>query len=244
MKFLLWKIKEGLKSIFFYPKAKYSKFDYDAYWLDKRGEHIGSLSSWQKDRADFIISEISREKDIDKKMSILDIGCGDGNILNYIKSKINLGNVYGADSSKFALKKADQFGIKTYLLESLSVEEVKKLPNTDYIILLEILEHINNSEEILLECLRKAKLGVFISFPNTGYFIHRLRLFFGKFPVQWRLNPGEHLRFWTVSDLKFWLNFLEIRDYKLSLYKGIPLLNKLIPSLFGAGIIIKINKLG
>jgi hypothetical protein len=108
--------------------------------------------------------------------------------------------------------------------------------------MLELLEHIPHSEELMLSALGKSQKGIFISFPNTGYYRHRLRLLFGKFPLQWRVFPNEHVRFWTYTDAKWWLKSLGIQNYTLHCYKGIPLLNKILPSIFGAGMIIEISK--
>ena len=61
--------------------------------------------------------------------------------------------------------------------------------------------------------------------------------------MQWTLHPGEHLRFWTYRDLKWWLNELSLIDKStVHIYEGIPLLNKLWRGLFGAGFIVKIEK--
>jgi len=99
-----------------------------------------------------------------------------------------------------------------------------------------------NAEKILEYIYRKAKIGVFFSIPNSGYFIYRLRLLFGKFPKQWSVFPNEHLRFWTLGDLKWWLCALGYKKYKIFCYKGIPILNILLPSLFAAGLVVYIEK--
>jgi len=72
--------------------------------------------------------------------------------------------------------------------------------------------------------------------------VYRLRLLFGKFPAQWRVHPGEHVRFWTARDLRWWLLAQGIENYKIFYYEGIPLLNKIVPSLFAAGFVVYIQK--
>ena len=67
-------------------------------------------------------------------------------------------------------------------------------------------------------------------------------MLFGKFPLQWASHPGEHLRFWTVSDVKWWLKSANFNIESLELYEGIPILNKIFQSLFAQGIVFKITE--
>ncbi len=240
MKNILFRLKETYTRIFLYPIKHLSteRVDYDDYWKDKRGRDLGSLSLWQKKRSDLALMYMTSEGPI----SVIDVGCGDGSVLKYIKERTSLSSTVGVDVSKAALIKAKELGITTIHSNIEDLEKLKTLPKADYILLFEILEHIHNSEAFLEFILSKTRKGVFISFPNTGYFVHRFRLFFGKFPLQWRLHPGEHIRFWTYTDAKWWLKALGYDEYSLKAYKGIPFLNHLWPSLFGAGLFIYLPK--
>lgn len=241
IKLELYEIKRWIKLTFIYHKMDIQKVDYDAYWKDKRGANMGALSSWQIERANIIFNFLKDQNNI----SILDIGCGDGNILNYLKNnrKLGVSKIYGADSSDFALSQVKNFGIETIKCDIVDMKSFNLFPNTDYALMLEILEHIPNSEDFLLEIIKKTSRGVFFSIPNTGFIVYRLRLLFGKFPMQWRLHPGEHLRYWTHKDLVFWLNSLGLKNkYTIKIYKGIPLLNKIMPKVFGAGFVVYIKK--
>ncbi len=236
--YILW---QGWKRIFSYPKDVLpvnGKIDYNAYWQDKRGEHIGELSDWQLERAHLIERVVGgRELSI-----VTDIGCGDGGILKYIKEHIAVERVIGIDTSAFALEQASKFGIETIQADIRNIEMLRNIPRSDYILLLEVLEHIPNAEEMLAFAYSKSSKGVFFSFPNSGYFPYRLRLLFGKFPAQWRLYPNEHVRFWTRCDLKWWLKALRIGQYEIRYYKGISLLNKIWPSMFASGFFVHIKK--
>ena len=55
-------------------------------------------------------------------------------------------------------------------------------------------------------------------------------------------SSREHLRFWTFTDLKWWLKKLKINDYKIYTYEGIPLFNKIYPALFSEAFLIQIKK--
>jgi len=117
------------------------------------------------------------------------------------------------------------------------------LLSIDYILMLEVLEHVQNPEDFVHKALSAANDSIFISFPNTGYIKHRLRLLFGRFPVQWRVHPGEHLRFWTLRDLEWWLGQLKLKDKStIHSYEGVPILNKIYSGMFSAAFIVEIKK--
>ena len=236
-------MKESFKNIFCYPRETLTfsnEENYDTYWSEKRGKNIGSLSSWQQERADLIVSVFLKNS---QPLVFADIGCGDGSILNYINEHVpQVQKTIGYDNSDFALSRAKEFGVECHMIDISKKEEYSKFETADYYLLLEILEHVPHSEFLLLKALDISRKGVFLSFPNTGYIRHRVRMMFGKFPLQWRILPNEHVRFWTYSDLKWWLKALKIDDYKIYCYQGVPILNKILPSLFSAGFLVYIKK--
>ncbi len=230
-------LKEDVKQLGRYPKfrEKIGKLDYDEYWVERRGSSTNSvLSDWQKVRADQSL------KILEAGSSVIDIGCGDGAVLNYFRENKNIKGV-GVDVSLQELEKAKNNNIETMYLDLNKEESVSDLPQVDYITIFEVLEHLPDPEEILSKLITKTRKGIIFSVPNTGYYTYRLRLLFGKFPLQWVVFPGEHLRFWTVRDMKYWLEYINVKDYQLFLYKGLPLLNRLFPNLFARGIIVYIK---
>jgi 2-polyprenyl-3-methyl-5-hydroxy-6-metoxy-1,4-benzoquinol methylase len=243
MKNVAYLIKEWIKRLFYYPVDKINSTqnsNYDYYWKSKRGDKIGTISSWQKERADYIASIIKKSSG---PVVIADIGCGDGAILRQVSDSLkNISRRIGYDSSEFALSQAKLYGIETNHINLSNKAVYTSLCETDYYLLLEVLEHIPFSEELLEIAYSKSRKGLFFSFPNTGYVSHRLRLLFGKFPLQWRVVPNEHLRFWTYSDLKWWLRALNYSNFEIKCYKGIPVINKIFPSLFAAGFIVYLEK--
>ncbi len=236
LKDILYTIKEDLRKLRIYPDVslKYGfVVDYAKYW-QKRGRNEQSvLTEWQKNRAD-CISKMIVEGDV-----IVDVGCGDASLLKYLTDKTKTRGI-GVDMSEPILENAKKIGIETLTIDITKIDNLWQLPEADYIIGLEILEHMPNPEEFIMAVRKKVRKGMIFSFPNTGYYAHRLRLLFGSFPLQWILHPSEHLRYWTVRDVRFWVTSLGFRMDKIVLYQGVPMLNKIIPSLFGKGIIIKI----
>jgi methionine biosynthesis protein MetW len=228
----IYKLKGFFKNLFNYPHLVIDDFSYDKYWIHK-GK--GDLNSFQLFRAMWI------EKRIEAKSHVLDVGAGDGSILMYLldKKKIVPNAIDFSDRILDLLKEKN---ISVNKIDFTDNEAIKQIPRADYFLILEVLEHMPKPEDFLRTILTQAKKSVFISIPNTGYIGHRLRLLFGSFPLQWKAHPSEHLRFWTVRDFKWWIKSLGFFDYtQFECYEGVPLFNKIWPSLFGKGIIAEIK---
>ena len=223
-------------SLFKYPEFVKDSFDYDKYWLNRKLGKMGMPNLWQKERAEWIA------KKIEQNSTVLDLGCGDGSVLLYMKS-LKKFQPAGADISDICINFLKSKKIKTFKLEITDLKKIDAISHCDYILMLEVLEHIQYPEDLLKLTYKNSKKGVFFSVPNTGYISYRLRLLFGRFPVQWRLHPAMHIRFWTLKDLKWWLNELNLlHKSTIHLYQGVPFLNKIFPGIFGAGFIVQIKK--
>ncbi len=234
LKTKLYPYKQYLTSLFRYPNLIWRGTDYDRYWRYRKLTAQTPLNSFQKKRADLALRYLDRDS------SVLDIGGGNGRVLLYVNEKKHLNGMVVADISQEALRMARENNIDTVGADISKIESLKNIPSVEYMFMFEILEHVPNSEEMLEWALSKATKGVFFSVPNTGFLFHRLRLLFGRFPLQWRLRPSEHLRFWTAGDMKWWLGQLNIKKYNLHLYEGIGLLNIVWPALFGQGMFVYI----
>jgi methionine biosynthesis protein MetW len=167
---------------------------------------------------------------------VLDLGVGDGAILRYLTMQMPL-QAFGLDVSPAAIAFCREQGLDVDLADV--SKPLDRVPPGiwDYVILSEILEHLPNPEEVVDGLRGRVRKGLLISVPNTGYVSHRVRLLLGRFPLQWVVHPGEHLRFWTVRDFTWWaerLNFTIAARYP---YEGVPLLRSWWPSLFAAGIV-------
>jgi 2-polyprenyl-3-methyl-5-hydroxy-6-metoxy-1,4-benzoquinol methylase len=242
VKYTLWVSKEWLKRMFTYPQkiiVPGAHFDYDSYWKEKRGAYMGRLGRWQARRVALAASVIKAAQG----KSINDIGGGAGEVIKAIKdaSGVSIATVY--DISPYALEIAKSFGLKTNLFDINDEKTFASIEPVDFTILFEILEHVPGSELLLKSAYEKSRMGVLFSFPNTGFFIHRFRLFFfGKFPLQWTKHPGEHLRFWTKKDLLWWLKAQGYSNYRVHYYVGIPVLRYIWPNMFAAGFFVEVRK--
>lgn len=227
-------IKHAVYLIFHRPKMVVN-FDYNKYWKSKRGSKMSHITDFQRARAEVVVRLIPEKPSI-----ILDLGSGDGGLLSYIR---------GVTRHSFVA--SDQFELPREALADLGFS-VKHIDTSkalgaqlqdkyfDVILALELFEHIPDPERLIHDISQHCSSCV-LSVPNTGYFAHRLRLLFGKFPLQWRLHPGEHLRFWTYSDLEWWVRELGYQNYSIHTYEGVPLLNKIMPSVFSQGLVLQVN---
>lgn len=210
---------------------------YEMYW-DLRGRSGSvSISSWQKERADILLARI--RKDGLSAPVVLDVGCGNGAVLSYLKKNIPGLIGIGIDLSEQILSPVKEAGFETYVRNCALASE-REFPECDYAILFEVIEHVADAEDLVAAALGAARKGVCISVPNTGFFTYRLRLLFGKFPAQWARMPNEHLRFWTLSDMRWWLSALGWGG-SVSTYQGVPLFKKMWPALFAAGLVVWIQ---
>ncbi len=230
-------LKQDILSLTKYPISKLDNYSasYDYYWSKKRQTEEPVLSTWQKMRMNYVV------KMIEPGSSVLDVGCGDGAVLKYLTDKNNIKGI-GVDVSDDILARAQKLGIETIKMDISKLSELDKLPEVDYITGFEIIEHIPNPEEFISKIKIKARKAMIFSVPNSGYYTHRLRFLLGRFPLQWISHPGEHLRFWTVRDIRWWVKAIGFKLDELVVYGDLGLLKDIFPKLFGRGMIIKISK--
>lgn len=160
---------------------------------------------------DIILSYIQKDK---TGLNILDIGCGDGSLLN----KIANNNLYGIDISPEQLEIAKSRGIKA---QNINIDK-QNLPYPDnyfdIIISSEVIEHVLVPDNLLKETYRVLKKdGIFIlTTPNLASFGKRLLLLFNKNPFI-EISPLEenavgHLRYFIYPTL---LNIIKKYHFRL-----------------------------
>lgn len=163
--------------------------DYDGYHEKEHGylERAHSVESW-----------------IEQGSTLLDVGCGSGLIAEYLAKKRNL-QVYGLDVSKTAVKKCRNRGIEAYV-QDLNVDPFIE-GEYDYVLLMEVLEHLIKPEKTLLSTVRAAKKGVIVTIPNAGFIKWRLHMLRGYFPRQ----SWTHLHFWSIRDFEAFLKKIGLK---------------------------------
>jgi methionine biosynthesis protein MetW len=129
--------------------------------------------------------------------SVLDLGCGDGSLLRYLKD-MRKARGYGveiSDANIVACIRNSVNVIQGNLESGLSGFETNSF---DFVILSQTLQAMRHTEALMKEILRVGREGI-VSFPNFGYWKNRLNVMRGQMPVseelpyQWYDTPNVHL---------------------------------------------------
>jgi len=225
----------GLGLAFFRPKPLLASMDYNKYWENRPPMTLQPRYVIMKDQ-------------INHGESVLDVGCGDGYLLTYLKKAKGIKEL-GIDISSVAVKRAVSLGVNARLDLLLDLAKEKEGVLFDHVIMSEVVEHLANAEDYVLAAFKLSRKTVMISYPNIAYWPYRLRLLFGRFPIQSDCvsHPAEHLRFWSLADFKDWINNLKLADaHEVSFYpsNGITIFNlhKILPNIFCHQVVVVVRK--
>ncbi len=154
-------------------------------------------------------------KIIKNNKRVLDIGCGDGTLMEYLK--INQENdVRGLEPKKDLVRKCIARGLS--VIEGDAEKELIQFPEKsfDYVVLSQTLQAFLKPEEVLNELLRIGKQTI-VTIPNFGYWKIRLHLMFkGTMPItknipyEWYNTPNLHMC--TIKDF---VNFCKNKNIKI-----------------------------
>ena len=152
---------------------------------------------------------------IEKKSKILDVGCGNGELMKYIYDNISK-NIRGLELSKNNVQTCIAKGLT--VIEGNAEKDLKQFPDEsfDYVILSQTLQAFLNPEIVLNELLRIGKKAI-VTIPNFGYWKVRVHLLMkGTMPItenlpnEWYDTPNLHMC--TIKDF---VNFCKSRNIKL-----------------------------
>ena len=158
---------------------------------------------------------------IEEKSRALDIGCGDGNLMEYLlqnKTK----DIRGLEISKEKVQNCLSKGLT--VVEGNAENDLKQFPNKsfDYVILSQTLQAFLNPENVINELLRVGNRAI-VTIPNFGHWKVRIDLLTkGTMPVtknlpnEWFNTPNLHMC--TILDF---YNFCKNRNIKI--FKSIAL---------------------
>ena len=158
---------------------------------------------------------------IEKNSRVLDVGCGDGELMSFILNNISE-DVRGIEISKTNVQKCISKGLT--VIEGDAENDLYQFPNAsfDFVILSQTLQAFLNPEKVLDELLRVGKKGI-VTIPNFGHWKVRLNLLFkGTMPVtkslphKWYNTPNLHMC--TIKDF---FNFCD--DKKIKFIKSLAL---------------------
>ena len=166
---------------------------------------------------------------------VLDLGCGNGTLLQYLQNKRSV-NGYGVEIDDDNLLSSVRNGVNVIQMDLESGLNVFESESFDYVILSQTLQAVHRTELILREMLRVGKEGI-VTFPNFGYWKHRLDILRGRMPVsedlpyQWYDTPNIHLC--TLKDFEAFCARLGVKiTERMVLTQGRPVYRR--ANFFGA----------
>ena len=153
-------------------------------------------------------------KKLEKNKKILDVGCGDGELMKYIYENISK-DIRGLEISKKNVQKCVEKGLT--VIEGDAEKDLKQFPNSsfDYVILSQTLQAFLDPEKVIYELLRIGKRAI-VTIPNFGYWKIRIHLLLkGTMPVtkdlpnEWYDTPNLHMC--TIKDFVDYCNKKNIK---------------------------------
>lgn len=160
--------------------------------------------------------------DKNKNECILDLGCGNGHLANFL---VDHGyNVYGTDASARGIAIAKQKRFDRFFVQDLSSGELPcelREKRFDTIISTEVIEHLYDPRLFVNFChqvLAEEKGELIISTPYHGYLKNLLLSLLNKWDAH--MDPlwdGGHIKFWSRDTLS---KLLTDQDFTVTAFKG------------------------
>lgn len=175
---------------------------------------------------------------------VLDLGCGDGLLLKYLKQTRDVSG-YGVEISDNKVVASMRNGINVIqgdLERGLAEFEAGSF---DYVILSQTLQAMRHTEKVVNEMLRVGREAI-VAFPNFGYWRARWQIAIdGRMPIsdelpyEWYNTPNVHLC--TISDFEDFCAEKSIRILeRLVLNESKPV--RTLPNLLGSLAVYRCTK--
>jgi methionine biosynthesis protein MetW len=177
--------------------------------------------------------------------SVLDLGCGDGSLLRYLKDARKIRG-YGVEISDVGIEACIRNGVNVIQSNLESGLSGFESGSFDFVILSQTLQATRHTESLMQEMLRVGREGI-VSFPNFGFWKSRLCILLGNMPVskelpyQWYDTPNVHLC--TLDDFE---NFCA--KFKIHILARRVMTDKFtinfLPNLLGAMAVYRFKRAG
>ena len=161
---------------------------------------------------------------IENDKKVLDVGCGDGILMDFLKKNKNT-NIRGLEISKSKVQECIAKGLT--VIEGNAEKDLKQFPDKsfDYVVLSQTLQAFLDPELVIDELLRVGKKAI-VTIPNFGYWKVRLHLLLkGTMPItkrlpdEWYNTPNVHM-----CSIKDFFHFVKSKDIKI--FKSLAVSNQ------------------
>jgi len=135
---------------------------------------------------------------------VLDLGCGDGSLLYFLQGSLDVRG-YGVEKDDANWLACMGTGINVIQMDLEAGLSGFEAQSFDTVILSQTLQAMHHTEGIVQEMLRVGREAI-VTFPNFGYWRHRMQIISGQMPVsenlpyQWYDTPNVHLC--TINDFE------------------------------------------
>ena len=174
---------------------------------------------------------------ITEKTRVLDVGCNDGSLMEFLKNEKNV-DVRGIEISKDKVQTCISKGLT--VIEGDAEFDLKQFPDKsfDYVVLGQTLQAFINPEVVIKELLRVGNKAI-VTIPNFGHWKVRFNLFLqGTMPVtktlpnEWYNTPNIHMC--TIKDF---FKFSKTMNFKI--FRSLALMNKNVSTISSSNLSFK-----
>jgi len=175
---------------------------------------------------------------------VLDLGCGDGSLLRHLH-RVRRASGYGIEIDDNKVLASLKNGVNVLQADLEAGLSGFDNDSFDYVILSLTLQAVRHTERIVKEMLRVGREGI-VTFPNFGYWRHRVHVMMGRVPIsrelpyQWYDTPNIHVL--TIEDFEIFCAGHGVRIRERIVLDEAGEQVRFLPNLLGALAVYRFDK--